>query len=79
MKFETKYKIGQEVYYIKKCMYYDTNPYDIRKDVITNIKITQSSVQVIIYYSFNYYSYIQEQMVFATKEEAEQKLREIGE
>lgn len=78
MKIETKFDIHQEVYYIAE---YINGNGDSFKEVtmgdITSIRLSEDiNKKATIYYWIDGYTYTENQL-FATREEAEKKLKEL--
>ena len=71
MKIETKFDIGQEVYYIDSWLEGGEIFTEIRPMIVREIKIEKNKIS----YNSDLY-YYPEDKLFATREEAEQKLKE---
>lgn len=73
MKIETKFDIGQEVWFIKRCIYYVKNPYEIRSGKIGAIQLyDEGRISYVVFIDF-----FEENELFATKAEAEQALKRL--
>lgn len=66
MKIETKFDIGQEVYVIENR--------HIFKDIVEEIEITEDGI--LFYFEEGIYG-LEENEIYATRQEAEQKLKEM--
>ena len=73
MKIETKFDIGQEVWWIKECIYFVKNPYEIRSGKIGAMEYDGKEIIYVVGLDF-----IEEKELFATEYEAEQKFQKIG-
>lgn len=76
MKIETKFDIGQPVYYIFESIREKDNIYYIERDIHFGIIEDIDISPYTIWYKINGKEMF-ERHVFATKEEAEQKLKEL--
>lgn len=71
MKIKTKFDIGQEVYYI------DKNSMEIYQCFIEGIQILRIGIMYYIYDDYYLAEKVYEENLFATRKEAEAKLKEL--
>lgn len=86
MKIETKFNIGQEVFTLYKCKYENgltSKRYNLLHGTIKSIKVIIFIDKIKISYYMDcsmpqfYSDFYEEEVLFATKEEAELKLKEL--